>query len=147
MATNSDPTPKHGGGGGGDLDERMTAVEGRLGVIEKTMVTAEVFQRELGAVRGEIGALRDELHTEVGTVRNDIMGLRGELQAEIAGLGGELRAEIVGLRGELRAGIVDLRGEMRAEIAKIPFELVKWLIALAGIAAAIATTIYNIWFR
>jgi hypothetical protein len=40
-----------------------------------------------------------------------------------------------------------MRGEIRVEIAKIPLELVKWLIALAGIAAAIATTIYNVWFR
>jgi hypothetical protein len=38
-------------------------------------------------------------------------------------------------------------GAVRVEIAKIPFELVKWLIALSGIAAAIATTIYNLWFR
>jgi hypothetical protein len=38
-------------------------------------------------------------------------------------------------------------GGVRVEIAKIPFELVKWLIALSGIAAAIATTVDNIWFR
>jgi hypothetical protein len=39
------------------------------------------------------------------------------------------------------------RGPVRVDIAKIPFELVKWLIALSGIAAAIAAGIYNIWLR
>lgn len=118
MATNSDPTPKHGGSGGGEIEKRMTSVEARLGVIEKTMVTTDVFERELGA-------LRDEVHVGLAAVRH------------------EMHAEFGALRGE----IVGLRGEMRVEIAKIPFELVKWLIALAGIAAAIATTVYNIWFR
>jgi hypothetical protein len=36
---------------------------------------------------------------------------------------------------------------MRVEIAKIPFETFKWLLAAAGLAAAIATAVYNIWFR
>ena len=84
MAMNSEAPPKHGGSGG-DVQKRLTAVEARLGVIEKTMVTAEVLQREIGAVR--------------------------------------------------------------VEIAKVPFETIKWLLAVSGIAAAIATTVYNIWFR
>ena len=154
----SDAGPKHGGSGGGELEKRVTAVEARVGGIEKTMVTTEVFQRELGTVRGEIGALRDELHVGLAAVRDElhvglaavrgeIAGLRGEVRSEIAGLRGDVRSEIAGLRGDVRSEIAGLRGEMRAEIAKIPFELVKWLIALAGIAAAIMTTIYNIWFR
>jgi hypothetical protein len=107
MAMNSDAAPKHGGGGGGELEKRMTAVEARLGVIEKTMVTTEAFQREFGAVR-------DELHM-------GLAALRREVSREL--------------------------GNVRVEIEKIPFELVKWLIALFGIATAIATAIYNLWFR
>ena len=100
---NNDAASKHGGSGGGELGQRVAAVESRLSVIEKTMVTTEAFQHEMGAVRGEIGGLRDDMHKDLGAVR--------------------------------------------VEIAKIPFELVKWLVALAGIAAAIATTVYNLWFR
>jgi hypothetical protein len=107
MAMNSDAAPKHGGSGGGELERRMTGVETRLSVIEKTMVTAEVFERELGVLRTEIG----------------------------------------GLRGDVRADLEALRGEMRVELAKVPFETVKWLLAVSGIAAALATTVYNIWFR
>ena len=101
MPTNSD-VPKHGGSE--ELEKRFTAVEGRLDVIGKTLVTAEVLERE-------IGALRDEVHVGLAAVRH-------EMQVGFAAL--------------------------RVEIAKVPFELVKWLIALAGIAAAIATTVYNI---
>jgi hypothetical protein len=121
----SDAGPKHGGSGSGELEKRVTALELRLGVNEKTMVTSEVFQRELGAVRGEIGALRDELHVGLAAVRH-------EMHAEFGAVRGELSKEL---------------GAVRVEIAKIPFELVKWLIALSGIAAAIATTVYNVWFR
>jgi hypothetical protein len=32
-------------------------------------------------------------------------------------------------------------------MSKIPFETFKWLLALAGIAGAVATATYNIWFR
>lgn len=121
----SDAGPKHGGSNSGGLEKRVAAVELRLGVIEKTMVTAEVFERELGTVRSEIGALREELHVGFAAVRD-------ELHVGLAAVRNEMRAEF---------------GVVRVEIAKLPFELVKWLIALAGIAAAIATTIYNIWFR
>ena len=124
MAMNSEAS-KHAGSGGGELEKRVTTVEGRLGVIEKTMVTAEIFERELGAVRGEIGSLRYEMHTEIGA-------LRDELHTGLAAMRHEM---LVGFRA------------MRVEFAKLPFELVKWLIALSGIAAAIATAIYNLWFR
>jgi hypothetical protein len=79
-----------------------------------------------------LSGLRDEMH--VG-----LSGLRDETHTEL----GTLRGEITGLRHDMAS----MRGEIRVEIAKIPLELVKWLIALAGIAAAIATTIYNVWFR
>ena len=144
MATNSD-APKHGSGG--ELEKRVTAVEGRLGVIEKTMVTAEVFERELGALRGEVGSLRHEMHTEIGSLRDEmhteIGSLRDEVHTEIGSLRDEVHVGLAAIRHEMQAGF----GSMRVEIAKLPFELVKWLIALSGIAAAIATTIYNIWFR
>ncbi|HSC16468.1 MAG TPA: hypothetical protein VLI71_15185 [Gammaproteobacteria bacterium] len=146
MAMNSD-APKHGSSGGGELEKRMTAVEGRLGAIEKTMVTTEVFERELGAVRGEIGAVRDEMHTEFGAVRD-------EMHTEFGAVRDEMHTQFGALRDEMHVGLAAVRhemlaafGAMRVEIAKLPFELVKWLIALSGIAAAIATAVYNIWFR
>ena len=134
MATNSD-APKHGSGGG-ELEKRVTAVEGRLGVIEKTMVTAEAFEREMGAVRGEIGTLRDQMHSEIGS-------LRDEVHVGLAAVRHETQVGLATVRQEMQVGF----GAMRVDVAKLPFELVKWLIALAGIAAAIATTVYNIWFR
>jgi hypothetical protein len=135
MAMNSE-TPKHGDSGGGELEKRVAGVEGRLGVIEKTMVTGEAFQRELGGVRGEIGALRDELHVGLGALRDEMHTGLGTLRDEMhAGLGA-LRQE---MHGEL--------GAVRVEIAKIPFETFKWLLALAGIAGAVATAVYKIWFR
>jgi uncharacterized membrane protein YraQ (UPF0718 family) len=115
---NSEAPPKHEDGGGGELEKRLTGVETRLTVIERTMVTAEVLQRELGALRSEIhGALR-------------------ALSVEMHGAFGEMRKE-------MHAESVALRGE----IAKMPFEMIKWLLAAFGIAAAITTAVYNIWFR
>jgi len=118
MAMNNETPPKHGGSGGGELERRVTGVETRLGVIEKTMVTAELLQRELSSLRSEIhGALRAlsvEMHGAIGELRK------------------AMHAESIAVRGE---------------IAKMPFETVKWLLAVLGIAAAITTAIYNIWFR
>ena len=125
----SDAGPKHGGGGSGELEKRVAAVELRLGVIEETMVTTEVFQREMGA-------LRDEMHVGLAAVRDEMHG-------GLAAVRDEMHSGLAAVRNEIGG----LRGEIRVEVAKIPFELVKWLIALAGIAAAIATTIYNLWFR
>jgi hypothetical protein len=123
MAMNSDAPPKHGGGG--ELEKRVTG----LGVIEKTMVTAEVLQRELGALRSEIqGAFRAlsvEMHGAIGEFRR------------------EAHAESIELRKEMHAESVAVRGE----IAKMPFETVRWLLAVLGIAAAITTAVYNLWFR
>lgn len=132
MAMNNDAASKHGGSGGDDVVQRVVAMESRLTVIEKTMVTTEVFQRELGAVRGEIGVLRSELHREIGAVRGEVGALRDEMHVGFGAQRQEMQKEL---------------GAVRVEIARIPFELVKWLIALSGIAAAIATTVYNLWFR
>lgn len=147
-------TPKHGGGGGAELEKRVSDVETRLTVIEKTMVTAEVFQRELGAFRDEMRVafdrLRDEMHAGFGelrkadnALRDQIGDVRKEMQAQDAALRDEMH---VGF-GELRKDMQALNGALRVEIAKVPFETFKWLLAAAGLAAAIATTIYNIWFR
>jgi hypothetical protein len=179
MAMNSE-TPKQGGGGAGELERRVASVEARLTVIEKTMVTAEAFERELGGVRGEIGALRDEMHVGLAGLREEVRAgqanLREEMQAGHAGLREEMRAEQANLREEMHAGHASLRADMhdgqsslrqelrdelgklrqdmrhelgavRVDIAKIPFELVKWLIAVSGIAAAVATGVYNLFFR
>lgn len=153
MAMNSE-TPKHGSGGGGELEKRVTGVETRLTVIEKTMITAEVFQRELGAFRDEMRSalerLRDDMHAGVGELRKEHGALRDEMHIGF----GELRKENGALRDEMHVGLGELRKEMQAqygalrvEIAKTPFETFKWLVAAAGLAAAIATVIYNIWFR
>lgn len=124
MAMNSE-TPKHGGSGGGELEKRVTGVETRLTVIEKTMVTAEVFQRELGAFRNAMCVAIDRL-------RDEMRALRVEMHAGF---------------GEVRKEMQAQDGALRVEIAKTPFETFKWLLAAAGLAAAIATAIYNIWFR
>jgi len=128
MAMNSEAPAKHGGGGG-ESEKRLTSVETRLTVIEKTMVTAEVFQREFGALRSEMhdgfGALRGAMHGGFGALRGKMHGALGDLRKE-------MHAE---------------NGVLRDELAKIPFETVKWLLAVFGIAAAITTTVYNIWFR
>jgi hypothetical protein len=145
MATNSEP--KRGGNGGGELEKRVTAIDTRVTVIEKTMVTAEVFQRELAAFRDEmrlvIGRLCDEMHVEFGELRTQMQAQGGALRAEIGGLADEMH---VGF-GELRKEMQVIDGALRVEIAKTPFETFKWLLAAAGLAAAIATTVYNIWFR
>jgi hypothetical protein len=100
------------------------------------MVTAEVFQRELAAFRDEMriafDRLRDEMHAGFDELRRADSALRDELH--------------IGF-GELRKEMQALDGALRVEIAKTPFETFKWLLAAAGLAAAIATAIYNIWFR
>ncbi len=165
-------TPKHGGGGSGVLEQRVTEVETRLTVIEKTMVTAEVFQRELAAFRDEMriafDRLRDEMRAGFDELRKTDNALRDEMRAGFDelhktdnALRDEMRAGFAELRradsalrdemhigfGELRQEMQTLDGALRVEIAKVPFETFKWLLAAAGLAAAIATAIYNIWFR
>jgi hypothetical protein len=139
MAMNSE-APKQGGSGGGDLATRVAGMEARLGVIEKTMVTGETFQREIGALRDELhvglAALRDELHTGLAASGNEAKTGLGALRDEMLAAFGALRQE---MHSEL--------GAMRVEIARIPFETFKWLLAAAGLSAAIATAVYNIWFR
>lgn len=125
MAMNSGTTKPGGTGAGIELETRVT-------VIEKTMVTTEAFQRELAA-------FRDEMRLAVGGLQEQISRFRDEMQAGF----GELRKE-------MHAGFSDLRKEdaaLRLEIAKTPFETFKWLLAAAGLVAAVATAIYNIWFR
>lgn len=121
MAMNSE-TPK---ASGSELEKRVTAVETGLGVVAKTMVTAEVFQRELGVARAEtskeFAAVRDEMGKGFAAVRD------------------EMNKESRALRAEV--------GDLRVDIARVPFETAKWLLATLGIAAAVATAIYNVWFR
>jgi hypothetical protein len=146
MAMSND-APKHGGSGRDDLGARVAGVEARLGVIEKTMVTGETFQREIGALRDELhvglAALRDEVHDGLAASRNESQDGFAALRGEIGALRQEMHGEIGVLRQEMHSEL----GAMRVEIAKIPFETFKWLLATAGLAAAIATAIYNIWFR
>src|SRR5688572_9515153 len=127
--------PKHGGSGG-ELERRVTAVEARLSVIEKTMVTAEVFQRELAAIR-------DEIRLAIGGIQEQIGRLRDEMHVGL----GQLRTEMQAQHGALRTEMQTMDGALRVEIAKTPFETFKWFLAAASLAAAIATAIYNIWFR
>ena len=161
----SSETPKHGGSGGGELEKRVAGVETRLTVIEKTMVTTEVFQREIAAFRDELRLAIGGLQAQIGRQREDMLlgfsELRTQMQAEYGAVRtemqaqeGALRNEIGGLRGDMRVGFGELRKEMQAmdgalrvEIGRTPFETFKWLLAAAGLAAAIATAIYNIWFR
>jgi hypothetical protein len=123
MAMNSEA--KHGGSGGGDLETRVT-------VIEKTMLTVEIFQRELAA-------FRDEMRVGFGEIRQELVEVRKEMQVGFTGVRKEIQAQDGALRVEI--------AKTHVEIAKTPFETFKWLLAAGGLAAAIATAIYNIWFR
>ena len=145
MPMNSE-APKHGGSGG-ELERRVTAVEARLSVIEKTMVTAEVFQRELAAFRDEIRLAIGGIHEQIGRLRDEMHVGLGELRTEMQAQHGALRTEMQALHGALRTEMQTMDGALRVEIAKTPFETFKWLLAAAGLAAAMATAIYNIWFR
>jgi hypothetical protein len=134
MAMNSEA--KHGGSGGGDLETRVT-------VIEKTMLTVEVFQHELAA-------LRDEMRVGFGEIRQELVEIRKEMQVGFADVRKEMQVGFAGVRKEIQAQDGALRVEIaktHVEIAKTPFETFKWLLAAGGLAAAIATAIYNIWFR
>lgn len=131
---------KHGGSGGGDLETRVT-------VIEKTMMTAEVFQRELAALRDEMRAGFAEMRKEMQVGFADV---RKEMEVGLANVRKEMEIGLANVRKEMQAQDGALRVEIakaHVEIAKVPFETLKWLLAAAGLAAAIATAIYNIWFR
>jgi hypothetical protein len=160
MSMNSEA--KHGGSGGGDLETRVT-------VIEKTMIAAEVFQREIGALRDEMRAGFAEMRKEFVELRKDMQvgfanvrkemevgfaDVRKEMQVGFANVRKEMDVGFAEVRKEMEVGFADVRKEMQAqdgalrvEIAKTPFETFKWLLAAGGLAAAIATAIYNSWFR
>ena len=63
------------------------------------------LQGEAASIRGEIAALRAEVHGEIGT-------LRAEMHEEIGMLRGEIRGEM---------------GTIRAEMGAIRAELLKWM--------------------
>ena len=111
------------------------------------MVTAEVLQRELGALRGDIhGAFRAlsvEMHGAIGELRKEMHGARCARSCTSGLHAHEMHGEVGILRQEMHREF----GAVRGEIAKMPFEPVKWLMVLCGIAAAITTTVYTIWFR
>jgi hypothetical protein len=76
--------------------------------------------------------LRDEMHVGFAEIRKEMQVGFAELRKEMQAQDGALRVEIT---------------KTHVEIVKTPFETLKWLLAAAGLAAAIATAIYNIWFR
>ncbi len=155
MAVNSE-TPK--AGGGGELEKRLTAVETGLGVVANTMVTAEVLQRELGVARAEtskeFAAVRTETSKEFAVVRDEMgrefVAVRGEMNKGFAAVRDEVNKGFAAVRDEMNKESREVRAEiggLRVEVAKVPFETIKWLLAVLGIAAAVATSIYNLWFR
>ena len=75
--------------------------------------------RELRGLRGEIGGLRGEMHTELGQVRGEIGELRGEMRDEF----GQMRGEIGGLDQRLTGEIGRLGGELRGEIGGLRSDL------------------------
>jgi hypothetical protein len=99
--------------------------EMRVTVIEKTKIVAEVFQREFGA-------LPDEMRAGFAEMRKEFVEVRKDMQVGFANVRKEMQAQ---------------DGALRVEIAKTPFETFKWLLAAGGLAAAMATAIYNIGFR
>lgn len=77
-------------------------------------------------------ALRDEMDKRFAAART-------ETTNEFAAVRSEMNEKSRAVRAEI--------GDLRVEIAKVPLETVKWLLAVLGIAAAVATAIYNLWFR
>lgn len=65
----------------------MTSNEERISRLEGI---AEVTQSQLGEIRSEMRAMRQDIQAEMGGLRTEIHSTRQDLQAEI----GELRTEI-----------------------------------------------------
>jgi hypothetical protein len=82
--------------------ERMASVI--IDVIHDSVAT----KADIGTVRGEITATKDDLKANIAAVR-------GELKADIATVRGEMAA----MKGELKADIATLRGELKADIAGV----------------------------
>ena len=115
--------PKHGGSGGGELEKRVTAVETRVTVIEKTMVTADVFQREFAAFRDAVRLAIGGLQEQIGRLRDEMRVGFGELRTQMQAQDGALRAEVGGLRDEMHVGFGELRTEMQAQHGALRTEM------------------------
>ncbi len=86
----------------------------------------EVMDREIAAVRGEIGGLRNEMQTEFAAVRNEMRNEFAAVRNEIGGLRNEMQTEFAAVRGE----IASLRSEMT---------MMRWVIG--GLFVMNATTL------
>ena len=61
----------------------------------------EVMDREIAAVRSEIGGLRNEMTSEFAAVRGEIASLRNEMRTEFAAVRNEMRTEFAAVRREM----------------------------------------------
>ena len=90
----------------------------------------ERVRSEIAVLRGEVGALRKELHEEVGS-------LRKELHEEVGSLRKEMHEELGSLRNEMHQELGSLREEMHREFAALNRTLLQIgggvIVALIGV--------------
>jgi DNA anti-recombination protein RmuC len=90
----------------------------------------ERVRSEIAVLRGEVGALRKELHEEIGS-------LRKELHEEVGSLRKEMHEEIGSLRKEMHEELGSLREEMHREFAALNRTLLQIgggvIVALIGV--------------
>ena len=81
-------------------------------------MTTHDLDRGLGALRGEMHAMRDEL-------RGEMHAMRGELRGEMHAMRGELRGEMHAMRDELRGEMHVTRDELRGEMHAMKTDLIR----------------------
>jgi hypothetical protein len=131
-----------------DLSEFRRALSEEIGAPGvETEKNISALRTELGGVRaelnGDIGKLRAELKEDIGNLRaelkNDIGGLRVELKEDIGNLRVELKNDIGGLRAELKDDINKLRTEQKGDKA----DLVRWVfVVIMGQSAMLLGILY-----
>lgn len=95
----------------GDLEERVTALEGEVGDLEHRLQRSEKDAATARVLAG--GADRDtsELRIELREFREQNMRLHNATRSDIA----DIRGDITGIRGgitDIRGDITDIRGEL-----------------------------------
>jgi hypothetical protein len=85
-------------------------------VLEDLHAKFDAFGEALWIVRDDVGRLRTEMHAMRDELRGEMHGIRDELRGEMHGIRDELRGEMHGIRDELRGEIHGVRDDLRAEI-------------------------------
>jgi SMC interacting uncharacterized protein involved in chromosome segregation len=120
------------------LSELRGEMNNRFSSLEERMERMRADVRvEIGELRGEIGEIRVELRGEIGELRGEIGEIRVELRSEIGGI----RGEIGGIRGEIGS----LRGEFQTALRDQLFKLVALIVSVVGLGVAIIKLFPN-WY-